>query len=123
MLSRKDLIEIGEYYNRPACELIFLTLKDHNHLHNQIKFRGKKHTLEHNQHIKENHKGFEGKHHSDEAKAKISKAFKGKTHKGKQVSEETRRKISEANKGRIPWNKGKKGLQVAWNKGKRKCQA
>ena len=23
--SRKDLIEIGEYYNRPAIELIFLT--------------------------------------------------------------------------------------------------
>ena len=134
VLSRKDLIEIGEYYNRPACELIFLTIKDHNHLHNQIKFCGKKHTLEHNQHIKDNHKGFEGKHHSDEAKAKISKANKGKTlseehkqiisktHKGKHVSEETKRKLSEANKGRIPWNKGKKGLQVAWNKGKRKCQ-
>lgn len=25
-------------------------------------------------------------------------------------------------KGRIPWNKGKKGLQVAWNKGKKNAQ-
>lgn len=28
-----------------------------------------------------------------------------------------RRKISEVHKRRIPWNKGKKGLQIAWNKG------
>lgn len=34
------------------------------------------------------------------------------------TSEESRRKLSEALKGRSPWNKGKKGLQVAWNKGK-----
>ena len=30
--------------------------------------------------------------------------------------------ISESKKGNIPWNKGKKGLQVAWNKGKRGSQ-
>lgn len=30
---------------------------------------------------------------------------------------EERKKISDATKGRIPWNKGKKGVQVAWNKG------
>ena len=34
IFSRKDLIEIGEYYNRPACELIFLTSLEHNRLHN-----------------------------------------------------------------------------------------
>ena len=32
-------------------------------------------------------------------------------------SKETRKKISISGKGREPWNKGKKGLQVAWNKG------
>ena len=29
------------------------------------------------------------------------------------------RRLSEISKGRVPWNKGKKGLQVAWNKGKK----
>ena len=32
--SVKDLQDIGEYYNRPACELIFLTSLEHNRLHN-----------------------------------------------------------------------------------------
>ena len=31
--SAKELIEIGEYYNRPACELIFLTKTEHRRLH------------------------------------------------------------------------------------------
>lgn len=44
---------------------------------------------------------------------------------GYKHTEETKRKISESQKGeknhafsKIPWNKGKRGLQVAWNKGK-----
>ena len=51
VLSRKDLIEIGEYYNRPACELIFLTSLEHNRLH----------------HL--------GKHHSAETRKKMSEAL------------------------------------------------
>ena len=31
--SKKDLKEIGEYYNRPATELIFLTHSEHRRLH------------------------------------------------------------------------------------------
>ena len=58
--------------------------------------------------------GFYNKHHSEEAKVKISKANKGKSKnkgkispmKGKHHSEETKAKISKANKGKC-YNKGK----------------
>ena len=54
VFSRKDLIEIGEYYKRPACELIFLTSLEHNRLHKL------------------------GKHHSEEVKKKMSEYHIGK---------------------------------------------
>jgi len=50
---------------------------------------------------------------SEETKKKMSEA-----HKGKPKSEEHRKKLSESGKGNIPWNKGKKGLQVSHRKGK-----
>jgi hypothetical protein len=34
------------------------------------------------------------------------------------LSEETKKKISNSCKNRIPWNNGRKGLQIAWNRGK-----
>ena len=49
---------------------------------------------------------------SKEARIKMSNYAKTRTY-----SEETRKKISEGRMGIEPWNKGKKGLQVAWNKG------
>ena len=69
--SRQELIDNECYYNRKACELIFLTPAEHHKLHNK------------------------GKHLSDETRRKLSKVNKGKT-----FSEETRRKLSEANKGK-----------------------
>ena len=36
----------------------------------------------------------------------------------KNPSEEIRKRMSEGHKGQIPWNKGKKGVQVSWNKGR-----
>ena len=57
---------------------------------------------------------------SNKQKMKLSKI-----NKGRKLSEKTKRKMSEARKGksaywnigRIPWNKGKKGLQTPPNKG------
>ena len=45
---------------------------------------------------------------SKETRAKISKALSGRL-----LTEQTKQKM----KGRVPWNKGKRGVQVAWNKG------
>ena len=82
--SVKDLQDIGEYYNRPACELIFLTPVDHRRLHNLGKPSGMK-----------------DKHHSTETRKKMSEAHKGKQawNKGIPQSAETRKKMSEAHKG------------------------
>ena len=92
--SAKELIEIGEYYNRPACELIFLTKSEHTRLHHL----GKHHSAETRHKISESNSGEKnplfGKHHSAEARKKMSESKKGK-HR----SEETRKKISEANNG------------------------
>jgi hypothetical protein len=47
--------------------------------------------------------------------------FKGKTYEeifGEKKANEIKKKQSIAKKNYIPWNKGKKGVQVAWNKGK-----
>ena len=40
--------------------------------------------------------------------------------KGKKISLESRIKMRDAKQNYIPWNKGKKGLQVSWAKGKTK---
>lgn len=37
--------------------------------------------------------------------------------KGYKFTPEQKKRLSESHKGKKPWNKGKKGLQVAWNKG------
>ncbi len=50
--------------------------------------------------------------HTEETKKKLSESKKGHKH-----TEETKKKLSESKKGSIPWNKGKKGLQVSTRKG------
>ena len=121
--SRKDLIENECYYNRKACELIFLTHAEHMRLH----WKGKSLTDEHKRKLSASMKGknkgkpssrkgvtiseetkkkisesLKGKVRSEEFRRKISEALKGHHGfwKGKHHSEETRRKISEANKGK-----------------------
>ena len=95
--SRNDLIEIGEYYKRPAIELIFLTISEHRALHNSIFFKGKTHSEEHK---RKNSESKKGKTHSEECNRKISESLKGKIH-----SEERKKKISEAIK--LWWQKRK----------------
>lgn len=118
--SKSDLIEIREYYKRPAIELIFLSPKEHYCLHHKGKpkseetrrkisdtQKGKKRkplSEEHKRKIGEACKGerngFFGKTHSEEAKRKNAESHKGKTH-----SKETKQKMSEAIK--LWWQKRK----------------
>lgn len=61
---------------------------------------------------------------TDEQKQQQSNVLKKQWADGKRGKEETVRKIIEGNKKffkenkRIPWNKGKTGVQAPWNKGK-----
>lgn len=98
--SKEELIRLDMYYHRPYYELIFLTKSDHQILHAHDKYRK---TLSRSQlgHIV-----------SNETCKKISSA-----QIGKKLSDEHKEKLSKAHKGKIPWNKGKRGVQVAWNKG------
>lgn len=56
--SKQELKDLGLYYDRPPCELIFLTEKDHKRLHNC----GKIFSDEHRNHLKRSHKGTSGMH-------------------------------------------------------------
>ena len=75
--SKKELIENNEYFNRPANELIFLTHSEHNSLHKK------------------------GKHRSYETKKKLVIA-----NKGKKMSEEAKQKLSDAFKALLWYNNG-----------------
>lgn len=65
-----------------------------------------------------------GKKLSDEHKSKIAVGITGRI-----LSNESKEKIRQSNidhwaeNKRIPWNKGKPGLQVAWNRGKKKLES
>ena len=108
IFSRKDLIEIGEYYNRPACELIFLTKSEHMKLHHL----GKPLSAETRQKMSE---AQNGKHLSAETRKKLSEALSGDKNprfgkpawnNGKHHSAESRKKIGEARKGNHWYNDG-----------------
>ena len=101
-ISVEELIALGIYYHRPAEELIFLTIKEHQNVH----FRGKHISEEHKRKISDANKG---KKHSEEARRKMSESKKGKPtwNKGKKLSEEHKRKMSEAGKGKHWFNNGK----------------
>ena len=99
-ISKKELIALGMYYDRPAEELIFLKHSEHIALHQKGKQawnKGKKMSEEFCRKNSESQKGkrtgsdnpFYGKRHSEETRRKISEAMKN-------MSEEHKNKISEA---------------------------
>lgn len=119
-LSVKELIARNMYYNRPACELIFLPQHEHLSMHST----GRTFSEEAIKKLKEINTG---RKMSDETKKKMSDAKKGKkqsieqinkraeglkkyyeTHDGyyknKKLAEETKKKMSDAHKGKRPAN-------------------
>jgi len=78
----------------------------------EIKMIEKHNTFENGYNLNLGGHGNNGFKHSEKTKKQISESHMGKT-----LSEESKIKMSKAKKGIIPWNKNKKGLQVAWNKG------
>lgn len=80
-LTRDELIALEVYYKRPVSELIFVTRKEHNKLH-------EKYTVSRSTSVEALYKNsvkhlgelntFYGKHHSSETKKIISESRKGK---------------------------------------------
>ena len=117
-ISSKELIALGMYYDRPADELIFLTRSEHRTLHN----KGKHHSEEAKKKMSE-----AAKNRPEEIKMKAREAFKGHKHseeskkkigeaqKGKHLSEEAKMKISAAKKGKHPSEEVKNKLSEAWD--------
>jgi hypothetical protein len=81
---------------------------------------------EHKEKISKSQEGesnsFYGKSHSEETRKKLSNAFSGKNHPqyGGTISEEHKLILSRVHKGKIPWNKGKKGVQIPTEETRRK---
>ena len=93
-ISHKELIALNMYYYRPAEELIFLTIKEH-----EAFKKGKPRSAETRNKLSTANKG---KKMSEESKKKNREA-----HKGKRIGEETKKKMSEAHKGKNIWTKGR----------------
>ena len=99
-ITAEELRSLGTYWNRPASELIFLTISEHQFLHQKGKPRSEE-TKKKMSEAKKGNKYNLGKKHSEETKKKLSEAAKGK-----HLSEETKKKLSEAKKGKNIWIKG-----------------
>lgn len=87
----KELIKMNMYYDRPASELVFLTVQEHRNLHYTVCAGAD----ERRRKMSESLKGRKRKPFSEETKRKMSEA-----RKGRKFSDETKRKMSEAAKRR-----------------------
>ena len=98
-ISHEELKALGMYYNRPPEELIFLTTSEHH-----VFRKGKHHTEEAKNKMSEAHKD---KQFTESHKKKIGAANKGnKNRLGKKHSEESKKRMAEAAKGKNIWTKG-----------------
>lgn len=90
-ITADELKALDMYYNRPASELIFLTISEHSKLHN----KGEHNAMYGKQGYWKGKTGpNKGKKFSEEARNNISKG-----HKGKHFTAEHKKKLSEAHKG------------------------
>ena len=89
--SANDLIAIGEYYHRPAVELIFMKREDHISLHSKIQIRDEKYRNAISEGLKK----------SDKFKKSLIKH--NKSNKMRNIC----REMGKNNKGKPAWNKGK----------------
>ena len=112
--SKKDLIENECYYNRKACELIFLTHAEHISLH--AKNRSE-------ESLRKMSEAMKGRTFSEESLRKMSEAMKGRTsnRKGVTLSNETRKKMSEAHKGMLLSEEHRKKISAV-QKGKHRSE-
>jgi len=113
-----NLVELTIEEHAEAHRLLY---EQYGHWQDKVAWQGLLGLIPHEQIMKEMYaarrgKGntFYGKKHTEETKRIISKKNKGRL-KGIPKSEETRKKMSENNArsqlGKVPWNKGKKGVQ------------
>lgn len=95
-ISQKELMALNMYYNRPAEELIFLTIREHNAFN-----KGKPGPNK-------------GKCFSEETKNKMRESHKGKPspNKGKHHTTETKKTIAESQKGRHWYHNGKINIRA-----------
>lgn len=116
-ISMDELITLDMYYDRPAEELIFLTVKEHNAFNKgkQAWNKGKSPSEETRKKLSDAHKG---KQLSSEHKKKIGEKSKGRQpFLGKHHTEESKKKMSKAQKGKHIGNTAAKGMHW-YNNGK-----
>jgi hypothetical protein len=71
--------------------------------------------------FKRGNKIWVGRHHSEKSKIKMGLKRKGRPalNKGVKYGPKIIKRMKKSHLGNVPWNKGKRGLQIAWNKGKK----
>ena len=99
-ITRRELLALDMYYNRPSSELIFLARSEHKSLHKPSEETKKKMGE-----AKKGNKHALGCKRSEETKKKMSDAKKNMT-------EETKKKLGEAKKGMRWFNNGEKCVRA-----------